>query len=84
MSKEFTYSDIAEHNTKKVSRAMRELLDARKTRMYTKNRETHARPRQAQQLVQQLWSQRTSLTDMIPGHLHGRPRQSLRLHKLRR
>ena len=36
MSKEFTYSDISEHNTKKVSRTTRELLYARKRRIHAK------------------------------------------------
>jgi hypothetical protein len=36
MSQEFTYSDIAEHNTKKVSRTRRQLLGAWKRRIYTK------------------------------------------------
>ena len=34
MSQEFTYSDISEHNTKKVSISMEESLDARKRRIY--------------------------------------------------
>lgn len=34
MSQEFTYSDISEHNTKKVSIFMDELLDARKRRAH--------------------------------------------------
>lgn len=34
MSQEFTYSDISEHNTKKVSRSIEKLLDARKRWTY--------------------------------------------------
>jgi hypothetical protein len=51
MSQEFTYSDIAEHNTKKVSRTTRELLGARKEEDMHKRYEEHARSGQAQQLV---------------------------------